>query len=332
MRRLLLLAVAGIAFVSVVSGGARPSGLVQTRWVRTDLSAPEGFGDCGATDINSQGWVVGECRGGKPEVSRAVLWRNGKIRSLGVLPGKTASSATAINDVGQVVGASFLGSADDPKRVTGFLWQNGKMRSLRLGGSRFATWPWDVNNTGQVVGELAGAYGPDPDGGEGAWVWLDGKVRYLPSEGAAVAINNRGQIVGPNYLWDGQKTPLAFPGRAINDRGQVVGWFTFRKTGQTTACLWEGGKLTDLGTLPSDTSSSAAAINNRGQIVGSSADFRLGNVHAFVWQQGKMTALGTVSGSPWSDATAINNHGQIVGSATTTTGQTHAVLWTLRSG
>ena len=32
------------------------------------------------------------------------------------------------------------------------------------------------------------------------------------------------------------------------------------------------------------------------------------------------------------DAAAINSHGQIVGWATTKNGQTHAVLWTLRSG
>src|SRR5215510_14995213 len=56
----------------------------------------------------------------------------------------------------------------------------------------------------------------------------------------------------------------------INDRGQVAGNSAIA-SGELHAFLWDGGTMTDLGTLPGRAFSGARFINNRGQVVGSSS-------------------------------------------------------------
>ncbi len=95
------------------------------------------------------------------------------------------------------------------------------------------------------------------------------------------------------------------------------------------ACLWQGGTMTDLGTLPGFSHSVACDINNNGQIVGYCFDiahtydfFGLhakGSVtdptgqRAFLWYAGQMTDLGTLPGDAASAALAINDAGDVVG-------------------
>ena len=105
--------------------------------------------------------------------------------------------------------------------------------------------------------------------------------------------------------------------------------------GASHAFLWQNGKLTDLSTLGGK-QSQAVAINDTGDIIGWSdtkATNRFGDQinHAFAWQKGRLTDLGTLAGGQ-SEPVALNDHGQIVGSGTTESGETHAVLWTLRPG
>ncbi len=113
---------------------------------------------------------------------------------------------------------------------------------------------------------------------------------------------------------------------AINDRGQVVG-VSHTASGDLHAFFWDRGTMTDLGTL-GGTFGRAVAVNARGQVAGSSltAD---GPFHAFFWEAGTMTDLGTLGGAS-SFANAINERGQVVGSSTTAGGEDHATLWTVR--
>jgi probable HAF family extracellular repeat protein len=73
--------------------------------------------------------------------------------------------------------------------------------------------------------------------------------------------------------------------------------------------------MTDLGTLPGGSFSSAFSINNNGQVVGY-ATTSSGAPHAFLYTGGVMTDLGTLGG-PRSFAYGINNNGQIVGAVQT---------------
>jgi probable HAF family extracellular repeat protein len=82
-------------------------------------------------------------------------------------------------------------------------------------------------------------------------------------------------------------------------------------------------QITDLGTLPGQTTSTAVGINRTGQVAGTSGN------RAFLYSNGALTDLGFVPGSSLSSATAINNTGQIIGIYTLPTlqGRTLGFLW-----
>ncbi len=81
--------------------------------VLTDLGVLAGGASSQASWISANGLVVGNSQNGEidplvpgfPEV-RAVLWRHGEIIDLGTLEGGHKSQAGAVNNRGQVVGAS----------------------------------------------------------------------------------------------------------------------------------------------------------------------------------------------------------------------------------
>ncbi len=111
------------------------------------LGGPES----GAVDINENGQVVGVAETkAKDEFGlgvhdrHAFLWKHGKMRDLGTLPGETDSGASAINERGQIAGDSGFGG-------TAFTWQKGKTTRLptprTLEGFAVA-----LNDGGQVVG------------------------------------------------------------------------------------------------------------------------------------------------------------------------------------
>ena len=142
--------------------------------------------------------------------------------------------------------------------------------------------------------------------------------------GRALAINERGQIVGflgpfPTFavMWDDDGRIIArdpTPGsdseaHGINNRGQVVGY----QEGLGNV-LWEDGTMigldgSDLGEI------SPAAINNRGQVVGSIATAIAGEYHAALWDNGTIVDLGVLPGDSSSNARAINSRGQIIGTS-----------------
>ena len=99
---------------------------------------------------------------------------------------------------------------------------------------------------------------------------------------------------------------------ALNDRGQVVG-INYLDVGRQHGFVWQRGVMTDLGTLGGGQSTYVSDINNRGQIVGWSQT-ATGDQQAFLWDHGVMTDLGTFGGAD-SDAARIDDRGDIVGEA-----------------
>lgn len=95
--------------------------------------------------------------------------------------------------------------------------------------------------------------------------------------------------------------------QAISENGMVAGYFQ-TSSGTCHACVWQGGKVRDLGGFGS-ASTYATGINNSGQVCGRSSDG-----HALFWDSnGVVTDIGK-SGT-FCHASAINNQGHVVGKA-----------------
>jgi probable HAF family extracellular repeat protein len=180
-------------------------------------------GDVGGLDDN--GTVVGSS--GEGTARRAFMFANGKLTSLGSLGAGGESHATRINAHAQIVGSSN-GHA--------FIYENGAMRDLgTLGGAVSAA--RGLNDFGQIVGMSS------TNNGQPAPFIFDGAMRALegPGYSHAIAINNRGQVVGSaegsfGYLLDnGEYLRLdtipevkqtgwrRLEPTGINDRGWIVG-------------------------------------------------------------------------------------------------------------
>jgi len=120
-----------------------------------------GLGDSNAIDINNSGQIVGQgslllspTGGGDSQpisAARAVLWQNGTMTELGTL--LEESSADAINDAGEIVGASV-----SPTGTIATRWRSGVMEALpALGGSDSGA--VSINNAGKIVGSATDAGG-----------------------------------------------------------------------------------------------------------------------------------------------------------------------------
>ncbi len=303
-----------------------------------------------AVAVNDLGQVVGNGSVNQNSpVSWAFVWQRGRLAPLtarGVTDSRgrlVYSHASAVNERGQVVG--WRGTDLGYGKGLAFLWQGGRLTSLGALPGRTYSRANGVNERGQVVGA---SYSVD-DASDGtqvrtrAFLWRNGRMIDLgvvpgTNESSAVAINERGQILGSSFRANGSSVGRAFLWLngtvtdlgelrpiALNDRGQVIastGW------GEGRAILWHGGKRIDLGSL-GGRYTEAVALNERGQIVGSSQT-KSGAWHGFLWQNGKMVDLGTLAGRS-SGAVAINARGWIVGASTTRAGE-HAVLWTPARG
>ncbi len=195
-----------------------------------------------ASGINNVGIAVGYSdQSGVATSARAVLWcGGGLIQDLGTLPGQATSSANAINDANQVVGASGNGVG----LARPVLWQNGSMQELAnlKPGIGIA---FDINNAGQVVGYIQ----------DKGFLWQNGNIQYIDP------------LPGDNYC----------VASGINESGVVVGYSyeTINYSLRSHAFVWEAGmsKPQALGALSGDTWSAAFSINDQGQIVGLSGDY-----------------------------------------------------------
>jgi probable HAF family extracellular repeat protein len=286
----------------------------------TDLGALPGQNSSAIWEINGHGVGVGMSEDGTTDPNTqqpaavAVLFKEGRVISIGRLPGGYESFAQDINDKGQVAGMSSNGKPDpyaypfDIKtQIRGFVWQDGVMQDLgTLGGPD--TIQTSMNQRGQIDGQSYTNSTPNPGTGMPTmdpFLWQNGHMRDLGSLG--------GTFGSP-------------ADNGLNERGEVVGWSNLAGDHMAHPFLWNGKKMVDLGTLGGD-NGYANGINASGTVVGI-ADLPSGTHDGFIWKSGTMRALSPVNGAPCSNAGSINASGEVVGNATDCQGnELAAVLW-----
>jgi probable HAF family extracellular repeat protein len=229
-----------------------------------------------AGDINNRGQVVGiaenttrgpTCPALGPPLNvidqieeKPVIWEKGEIQELPTFPGDPDGGANAINDHGQIVGASGNCPKGPEFALHALLWQNGALTDLGNLGGTFS-FAGNINNRGQVIG-ASGLHG---DTTAHAFLWTKDSgmkdLGTLPADFSSLA-------------------------KGINDKGQVVGQ-SCDIGGNCRAFLWQNGMMTDLNTLVPGGGSTlflfeAFEINSRGQFVAIGFDMSSGDCCAFL--------------------------------------------------
>ena len=237
-----------------------------------------------ASMINNRGEVVGNAENttldstcptynpglGQYQVlqNKPVVWKNGQIEELATYGGDPDGFAIAINDSGQVAGASGACSSFNTINclylapVHALLWdENGAATDLGSLGGAFGNQAHNINNRGQVVGisDLAG------DTVFHGFVWSQRTgmqdVPPLPGDtySAALSINDAGEVGGVS----------------LDATGSILRAFVVVNRVQT-----------DLNTLiPADSPlqlQTVCAINSRGEIAGLAVEKSTGEYRGYL--------------------------------------------------
>ena len=198
---------------------------------------------------------------------KPVVWKNGHIEELPTYGGDPDGFAIAINDHGQVAGASGVCSTFNVVNglylspVHALLWDRGKVINLGSLGGAFGNQAHNINNRGQVVGvsDLAG------DAVFHGFVWSQSTgmqdVPPLPGDTYSVALS-------------------------INDAGEVGGVSLDATFSILRAFVVVNGVPTDLNALiPEDSPlqlQTACAINSRGEITGLAVEKSTGEYRGYL--------------------------------------------------
>ncbi len=281
--------------------------------------------------------------GGDCFVEQPIIWRNGVVNDLGVLPGGTNGQTGSISNNGLIAGLSEDGRIDPRLGLPeghAVLWAHGGIIDLGALPGGYESLATATNDRGQVVGFSGNNTIEDPSLSLAglptqtrAFLWQNGRMRDLGTLGGtdslAFFVNDQGQVSGFSFtnsdatlnpfIWqNGKMSDIGSLGGTfgipnwLNSLGHVVGTSNLAGDATHHGFLWVHGKLQDLGTLGGD-NSEATWISDSGFIAGRADVPGSQSHHAFRWKNGQMPDLGTVQPWPCSTALNVNTEGQVVG-------------------
>jgi probable HAF family extracellular repeat protein len=287
---------------------------------KTDLGVLPGGLNSQVQWVSANGLMTGVADNGQfdpligiPQI-RGTFWgHDGEISDVGSLPGAYFANPLAVNNRGQVVGAT-ANTIPDPNSMWGigyqtraFLWDSKEgMQDLgTLPGGTDAL-AGMINDQGQIVG----------------WSYINS----VPS-GSCPGIGGP-VLTTDSFIWDkkngmrdlgslGGTCTLAYD---FNARGQIVGGSA--PTGDTAVhpFVWESAAgITDLLGSSNVNFGNAISIGSSGVVVGGTCDSV--TCYALLWKKSggtwQMTDLGDIDGGAF--AIAINSSEQVVGNTNTGT-------------
>lgn len=265
------------------------------------------------------------------------------VTELPPLPGYTSSSASGINDLGDIVGNSQP-SANYANMAT--LWHAGVPSALGKAPKGNYSMANAINNSGQVTGDA-------DDGSIRPYVvvFRGGKAIFIDSganNSHGFVMLNNGQIVGdylkgfggtsawnPTIWTEDSKSPGKFRhtflpqftdpnggfanvfANGANNLGVVVGQVSSSTLWSSRAGMWSNDSshtLTLLDPLPYEWDSYAFAINDSGTVAGIS-DLGVYSTTPVIWTGAThaISALPLLPGETSGYAIGINNLGQVIG-------------------
>jgi probable HAF family extracellular repeat protein len=109
-----------------------------------------------AWSINKYGVIAGQSTLAGNAVWHPVLWQDGVISDLGVLPGDSVGFAGDINGRGEVVGASVTAPGPLTGNPRAYIWRNGVMADLNdlvpANSPLYLLTAFSINESGEIVG------------------------------------------------------------------------------------------------------------------------------------------------------------------------------------
>lgn len=201
----------GVIVGQVSVGGATRGWVSQGGGAPVLLPLAAGDQSSWALDVDEQGFVVGAASSfTSPEFfGRAVAWQPSPggyvLQNLGMLPGHSASVATAVNNVGDIVGYSSNGTFRYPVLFTA------------------PSGPMDLSAFGVF----------DPQSINDARVFVDRQARRMDL--GTMTVQNLGLPPGPPSY-------SATTGYAINEHGQIAGTAVLATS---TSCVYQAARYVD---------------------------------------------------------------------------------------
>jgi probable HAF family extracellular repeat protein len=287
--------------------------------------------------INNAGAVVGRSQTDVFTFS-GFQWSSGSISSLGADPVSGTSDAFAISNTGVIAGGTAsTGVPGQAFYYSPVYWSVGQMNVLPVGGSSNGIGQARaISQNGQyIAGDIQ-----DTHGTNGGALWTNGALAPITGMTFGFGVNDSGQMVGQyhdntigdiavEYSNGSLLTLFGGAALAINNAGEVVGWSRNLTSQYGYPVLYKDGVATQIG--PESPYSRALGINNSGVVIGMYApDYNV--LHAFVYQNGVFSDLNDIAsagpGAEFESADAINDLGQITGRYLDANGDVGAYLLT----